>query len=140
MYEIVVETGEVEVGTYTVDADGELSNLYLVMLFNGVPSFVNETIYLRVVRSTFTGTPVQSSNVTVASVISGSQSWIGNVRFDFNKETLTSGETIQVFLGTGSYTRGSTEIGAILNYLDSAGSSFEVLANKGSYLTLFNNR
>ena len=57
MYEIVVDTGEVELGTYTIDADGELSNLYLTMMINGVASLSTETVYLRAIRSSFTGTP-----------------------------------------------------------------------------------
>lgn len=139
MYEIVIDTGEVELGTYTIDADGELTNLYLTMMINGVSSLTNEAVYLRAIRSSFTGTPIQSTSIDVTSFASGSASWMGKVRFDFNKQTLNQGDTIQIFLGTQNYTRGAVEIGSILNYIGSSGS-FEVLANKAAYLTLFNNR
>lgn len=138
MYEAVVDTGEIELGTYTIDANGELTNIYLTMLINEISSLNNEQVYLRCVRSSFTGTPIQSSNVLVSGFASGS-SWIGNVRFDFDKQSLKANDTMQVFLGATNYTRGPVEIGAILNYIGSDGS-FEVLANKAAYLTIFNNR
>jgi hypothetical protein len=139
MYEVVVDTGEVELGTYTIDADGELTNLYVTLMINGVSNLTTEKVYLRCVRSSFTGTPVQSTSIDVTSFATGSTAWMGKVRFDFTNQTLNAGDTMQVFLGTQNYTRGSTEIGSILNYLDSSGA-FEVLLNKAAYLTLFNNR
>jgi hypothetical protein len=140
MYEVVVDTGEVELGTYTIDADGELTNLYVTLMVNGVSSLTNEAVYLRCVRSSFTGTPIQSTSIDVTSFATGSASWMGKVRFDFANQTLTGGDTIQIFLGTQNYTRGSTEIGSILNYINSSTGAFEVLLNKAAYLTLFNDR
>lgn len=139
MYEIVVDSGEVELGTYTIDNDGELTNLYVTLMINGVSSVTNESLYLRCVRSSFTGTPIQSTAVLVSSFVTGSQSWMGKVRFDFASQSLKASDTMQVFLGTTSYTRGAVEIGAILNYIGSSGT-FEVTDNKAAYLTLFNNR
>jgi hypothetical protein len=139
MYEIVVDSGEVELGTYTIDENGELTNLYVTMMINGVSSIANEAVYMRCIRSSSPGTPIQSSSILVSSFVTGSQSWMGKVRFDFDKQSLKSGDTIQIFLGTTSYTRGATEIGAILNYIGSSGT-FEVTDNKAAYLTLFNNR
>ena len=137
MYEIVVDTGEVEVGTYTIDENGEISNLYLTILINGVSSLTSEAIYMRAIRSSFPAIPIQSTSVDVTSFATGSTSWLGKVRFDFSGQSLIQGDTIQIFLGTQSYSRGAVEIGTILNYIGSSGS-FEVLSNKASYLTIFN--
>jgi len=139
MYEIVVDSGEVEIGTFTIDADSELTNMYLTIMINGVSSVSNEAVYLRAIRSSFLGTPIQSTSIEVSSFVTGSTSWLGKVRFDFSGQALTQGDTIQVFLGTQSYSRGSVEIGAIINYIGSSGA-FEVLSNKAGYLTLFNDR
>lgn len=138
MYEAVVDTGEIEVGTYTIDNNGELSNLYLMIMINGVASLSNEQVYLRCVRSSHTGIPIQSSSIAVSSFASGS-SWMGRVRFDFAGQSLKASDTMQVFLGTTNYTRGAVEIGSILNYIGSSGA-FEVDTNKAGYLTIFNNR
>jgi hypothetical protein len=139
MYELVVITGEIDIGTYTIANDGEITNMYLTMMINGVSNISNESVYLKATRSSHTGTPIQSSSVNVSSFVSGSTSWLGKVRFDFNNETLNQNDTIQVSLGTQNYSRGTVEIGAILNYLDANGA-FDVSINKAAYLTIFNNR
>jgi hypothetical protein len=138
MYEITVLAGEAELGVYNVDNDGELTNVYLTMIINGVASVTNESIYIRAVRSSHTGTPVQSSSVLVSSFATGS-TWMGKVRFDFANQTLNAGDTVRFYLGTENYAMGNVEIGAILNYLDANGA-FDVSVNKAAYLTLFNNR
>ena len=139
MYEIVVETGEVEVGTYTVDADGELTNIYATLMINGVASLTTQKVYLRAIRSSHTGVPIQSTSIDVTSFASGA-SWIGKVRFDFAKQSLKQNDTIQVFLGTQNYTKGAVEIGSILEYINPSTGAFDVLSNKAISLTLFNNR
>ena len=75
----------------------------------------------------------------VSGKATGSDSWIGNVRFDFAKQSLKASDTMQVFLGTTNYSKGTVQIGTILNYIGSDGD-FEVLDTKASYLTIFNNR
>ncbi len=139
MFEIVVNTGEAELGTFTIDNDGELSNLYATIMINGVASITNESIYMKAIRSSFPSIPLVSASIDVSSFVTGSSSWLGKVRFDFSNQALKANDTLQIFLGTNNYNKGPTEIGSILSYIGSSGE-FEVLPNKASYLTIFSNR
>lgn len=142
MYEIVVRTGEVELGTYTVDQDGELTNVYVSILIDNVNLLSDERIYLRAIRSSHTGLPITSESILVSDFATGSESWIGNVRFDFKNQPIKASDTLQIFLGTSNYAYDDQGviIGSIQNFINSSTGQFDVLRTNASYLTLFNDR
>jgi len=142
LYEFLVQTGEVPLGTYTVDRDGEITYIYLTLLVRGLSLLTDEEVYVRAVRSSFPAIPIQSNNVLVTSFVEGLQSWIGRVRFDFTGQALTANDTIDLYLGTNNYSSvdGGVEVGAVLNYIDTSTGQFSVVANRGAYLNLFADR
>lgn len=145
MYEIVNTGGEVELGTYTVDADGEVSNLLLAMIFYRTDLFTTQGVRLRLVRSDFPAIPIYTDWVTPSSYISDftdDTHWIGNVKFNIARKQLNSGTTYGLFLETQNYTHDALglQIGSILNFIDPATGAFDVRLNTGSYNTTFSYR
>lgn len=142
MYEIVNTGGETELGKYTVTSQGELSNCYLSMIFYRTDLFSNEGVRLRIVRSNAPSTPVYSSWVTPSTVISNftdSNYWIGNVRFDFNRQQLNTSTTYDLYLETQNYTHdySGIQIGSIMNFINNGTGQFSVTNNTASYNSHF---
>lgn len=140
MYEIVNTGGLVELGTYTVNTYKQISNVQVTMLFNNTSLFTNEQVRLSCNRASQSDT-ITSEWITPKTAITdflGDVSWIGNLRFDFNRQNLQDLDTLQIFLETTNYSfdQQGTQIGAIINYLDSNGQP-EVLDNKAGYLNVF---
>lgn len=141
MYEFVNTGGAIEVGTYTINESGEMSADWLVLKFHRTDLFATEQVRLRVERSNAPSTPFYSSWVTPKNVIDGftdTNHWIGRVRFDYDKQQMTGGTTVKIFLETQNYTYadGGTQIGAIAKYLDSSGE-FDVIVNTAAYKAQF---
>lgn len=140
MFEIVNTGGTVSMGGLTSPSNSDISNIYIAMIFYDTSLFSTERIRLNVGRSTAADT-ISSSWVTPSSVITDfttTDHWIGNVRFDFDRFNILTGESLAVELETDNYTYNvsGTQIGAIMNYINSSGQ-FEPTTATSAYMTLF---
>jgi len=140
MFEIVNTGGAVSMGGITAPGDREISNIYLSMVFYRTDLFTDEMVRLNVSRS-IAGDTISSLWVTPASIIDDFTSlnhWVGNVRFDFDRENIIEGESLSVELETANYTHdySGTQIGAIMNFINSSGQ-FEPTTSTSAYMTLF---
>lgn len=144
MYEILCTGGNVELGTFTIDDSGELTNSYATMIFYRTDLFTTEQIRLRYDRSNAPSIPVYSDWITPANItgFTSTNYWIGNVRFDFNNEAVKAASTVNLYLETSGYTHdhSGTQIGSIMNYIDTATGAFDVVATRPSFNNLFINR
>lgn len=136
--------GENSLGTFTIEADGEISNIYAMMIFYRTDLFTNEQIRIRGVRALFPGTPIYSEWVQPSIYISNftnTNHWLGRVRFDFSREQIQESDTIEFFLETQNYTYApnGTEIGSIYNYIDGSGQ-FSVVTTTAIYNEIFSYR
>lgn len=142
MYEIVNTGGETEQGTYTVDQSGELTSLVSTMIFYRTDLFTTQKVRLKVVRSNAPSLPVYSNwvvpNESIETFID-SNHWLGDLRFDFDRQQMKGGSTYQVFLEAANYTHneGGTQIGTILNFINTATGQFDVIPNTANYQSNF---
>lgn len=141
MYELVNTGGEIELGTITTQESGELDSHFVTMIFYRTDLFTTEAVRLRLVRSNVPGTPVYSSWVTPSAItgFTSTNYWIGNLKFDFSRESMKASTTCQMFLETQNYSHdySGTQIGVILNYINASTGQFDVLSTNGFYQTQF---
>lgn len=140
LYEIVTTGGTTELGTWTINTYKQASNVTLTMLFYRTDLFTNERVRISAERSSQADT-ILTDWLTPATAIADfttDQHWIGAIRFDYARQNLQDGDTLQLFLETENYTWNPSgiQIGAIINYLDSTGVP-EVLDNKAAYANVF---
>lgn len=142
MYEICNLGGESELGTYSIISSGEMDADYATMIFYRTDLFTTEQVRFRFVRSNAPSLPVYSSWITPKTAISNfddTQHWIGRLKFDYDRQAMTAGTTVRVYLETQNYTHdhSGTQIGAIMKYINSGNGTFDVKPNTAAYKAQF---
>ena len=126
LFELASQGGLVELGDFTCNGYKQLSNVTLTMIFYRTDLFSNQRIRVGVDRTSQPGI-IYSDWLTPSNSISGfttNQHWFGNVRFDFSRQNLQNLDGLTLYLDTENYVyaNGGTQLGVILNYLDSSGN------------------
>ena len=141
LFEAVLTGGDIELGTFTIDESGELDSYVMTMIFYRTDLFTTEGFRLKLVRSNI-ATPIVSQVFTPSTEISNFQDtsyWLGDVKFSFDRQALKLGTTVNVKLEgiAYSHSHSGTQVGALLNYIDSSTGQFDVASNKAAYVNQF---
>lgn len=142
LYEIVNLGGEAEIGTYSIIESGEMDCDYATVIFYRTDLFTDEEVRFRFVRSNVPSLPVYSDWIKPAKVIPnfvGTQHWMGRLKFPYDRQQMTAGTTVRVFLETQNYVHvfGGTQIGAIMNYINKNDGTFDVRPDTAAYKAQF---
>lgn len=141
LYEIVTTGGTTELGTWTINNYKQASNVVLTMLFYDTGSFTSERVRISAERSSQADTIISDwlRPATAIADFTSTDHWIGAIRFDYGRQNLQDGDTLQLFLETENYTWNPSgiQIGAILNYVDATTGVPEVLDTKAAYANVF---
>lgn len=107
---------------FVSDVDLELSHIVLTLLKNG-ESAGSESLQLKIYTSWDLSKPVfstSSGRLLTATGAQNSESWVGRLRFDFERVSIEAGVEYYLRISTSSYTRDGTNyyLGAVLDWPD----------------------
>lgn len=121
-YVKALETGVTErLCKFVPDIDMELSHIVLTFLKNGT-AVGSESMTLKIFSSWNYDKPVlasSSARLLSATEAENSESWVGRLRFDFDRINLEAGVSYYLAISTSNYTRTPTfYLGAVLDWPD----------------------
>lgn len=95
--------GETEIGTMSPNELLEISNIRLMIYIHGTLAGSEQ---LRInIYSVNDVLKIQGDYLDISDIANLATDWIGSLRFDFNREVLTAGETYTLKIESNNYTR-----------------------------------
>lgn len=126
LFEYVVTGTPLEVGSYAISTYQQLTAIHMALSLYRTDLLTTEQVRLSIDRDSQSDTITSDwlSLTDLTGLTSGGNHWRGLVRFDFNRENISSSDTLDISIETQNYTHAlsGTQICVLLDFLDSSGA------------------